>query len=463
MNITVIGAARSGIAVAQLLARHGHTVFLSEFKPDTQNLAETLTSSGIASEFGGHSEKVLSSDAIVLSPGVPAKVPIIVEAKTKGIPIYSEVEAASWYCKAPILAITGSNGKTTTTTWIQHTFETAKAKHHVGGNIGTAFSLFADETTPDETVILEISSFQLDDIEKFSPKISLLLNITPDHLDRYEYKFENYANSKFRIFEHQQSDDIFIYNADDEVIQERIKKGDIQAKLVGFSLMSPSPFDKAENNHSKGDLGDSAFIEDDHIVLRKDNKTRILMPISAVSLPGKHNLYNALATALACSFSGISDQAIIESLSTFKGVAHRLEFVRALDGVTFYNDSKATNVDAVWYALQSFTQPIVLLAGGIDKGNDYSVLKELVEKNVRVVIGVGESSGEKVVNDLGKYAPKSHFVKTMEEAVVLAQREAQNGEIVLLSPACASFDLFNNYEHRGEVFKDLVHQLHPIH
>ena len=468
MNITVIGAARSGIAVAKLLQENGHQVFLSEFKADEQNVTQELLKDGIASEFGGHSEKVLQSDALVLSPGVPAKVPIVIQAKAKGIPVYSEVEAASWFCKAPILAITGSNGKTTTTSWIAHTFETANKKYWVGGNIGTAFSSFANQTASDETVILEISSFQLDDIERFQPKISLLLNITPDHLDRYDYKFENYAHSKFRIFENQSSQDVLIYNADDPVIQERIEKGDIEAKLMGFTLIPPAPFGKEAHESSfdnlgslldKGDLGDSAFIENDQIVLQINGNKRILMPTSAVSLPGKHNLYNALATALACSLAQIPDEKIVESLSTFKGVEHRLEFVRELNSVKYYNDSKATNVDAVWYALQSFQQPIILLAGGIDKGNDYSVLKELVQKNVRVVIGIGESSGQKVVDDLGIYAPKSLFAKNMEEAIQLAKQEAQSGEVVLLSPACASFDLFKNYEHRGEVFKEIVHQL----
>lgn len=443
-HITVVGAARSGLAVAKLLARHAATVFVTDRGENTQKIALELEQAGVDFEFGGHSDRALLADWMVISPGVPTTAPLIQQALAKGISVFSEVEVASWFCKAPIVAITGTNGKTTTTTLAGYIFEKAGYKPFIGGNIGIPFSDRADQLTSEQTVILEVSSFQLDHIDRFKPKVSILLNITPDHLDRYQYRFENYAGSKFRIHQNQQMGDYVIYNADDELLNRHFNP-----------IVQTAPFTSLALSIEK-EVPQGAFLRNQNLILRLEGREEVLMKADEVSIRGRHNLYNSLAAAVAARVMEIRSEVIRESLSTFEGVPHRLEFVRELNQVRYYNDSKATNVNAVWYALESFEEPIILLAGGRDKGNDYGPLHHLVHEKVRMVIGVGDESGHKVVSELGCAAQETRFATNMEEAVALAHQVAQAGEVVLLSPACASFDLFENYEHRGDVFKAAV-------
>lgn len=446
-QITVIGGARSGLAVAKLLSRQGARVFLTDKQPATEGIEEALTAANVAFEFGGHTKRALEADAIAISPGVPSTIPLVQQALNMGIPVYSEIEVASWFCAAPIVAITGSNGKTTTTSLTAHIFKTAKRDYIVGGNIGFPFSDYVEGLKETSTVVLEVSSFQLDHIEKFRPKVSILLNITPDHLDRYDYDFNKYAQSKFRVFENQAEGDVLIYSEDDDLVRDYVHgiKHTKKCTTVGFSI--------------ERELEQGAFLRNGNIIIRLNNQEEILMRPEEISIRGRHNLYNSLAAAVAARVMEIRSDVIRESLMRFEGVPHRLEFVRELDGVKYYNDSKATNVNAVWYALESFNEPMILIAGGRDKGNDYAPLRSLVRDKVRCVIGLGEESGQKVIDDLGSSAPESTFAATMEDAIQQAARKAKRGDVVLLSPACASFDMFQNYEDRGDTFKRLVNSL----
>ena len=445
-RITIVGGARSGIAALKLLHAQGASVFLTEYSEGSEDLIAFLSSGAYPHELGGHTERALEADFMVVSPGVPSTIPLLREAQQRGIPMYSEVEAASWYCQAPVVAITGSNGKTTTTSLLGHVFSQRDRKVHVAGNIGKAFSDIVLETQKEDVVVLEVSSFQLDHIQWFRPAVSILLNITPDHLDRYDNKFENYAASKFRIFSNQQQGDALVYNFDDELVRNRI------------SRLAPSRQLHTYGISQKQELRDGAFMREDTLVVRLNKAEEILMRKEDLALKGPHNVFNSLAAAMAARVMEIPSLAVRESLSTFEGVAHRLEFVRTLDDVQFVNDSKATNVNAVWYALESFQQNIILIAGGRDKGNDYTSLVPLVQDKVRVVIALGESA-EKVEQELGVHADQHLGVDSLEQAVQAAHLLAQPGEIVLLSPACASFDMFENYEHRGEAFKQAVHNL----
>ena len=452
-RVTVFGGARSGIAVARLLHQAGAHVFVTEYKSENQGLVDLYSETGIPYEKGGHTSKALEADFIVVSPGVPSTIPLLLEAGRQEIPQYSEIEAASWFCRAPVVAITGSNGKTTTTSLTGYIFKQSGRQVHVVGNIGRAFSDVAMLAKPDDVVVLEVSSFQLDHIDTFRPRVSILLNITPDHLDRYNYDFEAYAASKFRIFANQAGGDTLIYNLDDEFVRSSIetdknllKKTEAADCLttLGISLEQETP---------KG-----AFLREGHLVTRFNQEEEILMRKEELALQGPHNIYNSLAAAMAARVMEIPSMTVRESLSSFEGVPHRLEFVREVDGVRYINDSKATNVNAVWYALESFPQKIILIAGGRDKGNDYSSLKPLIKRNVRAVIAIGESAG-KVDDELGHLADQHMKVSSLEKAVQSAHLLAQPGEVVLLSPACASFDMFSNYEERGDVFKELVMQL----
>jgi len=395
-------------------------------------------------EFGGNTEKILQSDILVLSPGVPSDVPNVKQARTKGIRIVSEIEVASWVCEAPIVAITGTNGKTTTTTLAGRIFEDARKPAVVAGNIGIAFSQIVEKITKQETVIIEVSSFQLDSIETFRPNISVLLNITPDHLDRYEHSMDKYIASKSRVFMNQGVGDSIVYNYDDELVRTAVEtriSGEV--KRLPFS--------------TKTTLREGAYVENRHLWTTIDDRTAEVIPVEDITIKGSHNLMNAMAAALVARTMNIPTASVRATLKNFKGVEHRLEFVRELGGVTYVNDSKATNVDSVWYALQSFTQPIILLLGGRDKGNDYSTLFPLVQKYVKAIVAIGESAAKvsAAFQDMKPLATASN----MEEAVEQARRFAAPGEVVLLSPACASFDWFDNYEHRGRVFKELVMKL----
>jgi UDP-N-acetylmuramoylalanine--D-glutamate ligase len=446
-HIVVIGAARSGVAAAVLLQAKGAEVFVTDYNPINDFFKQQLQSADIAFEEGGHTEKAQQGDFAVLSPGVPTKAPPVQHYLQNGKEVFSEIEMASWFNKGPIVAVTGSNGKTTVTRWLDHTWQTAGREHLTGGNIGDAFSEVVMDSTPDTDSLLEVSSFQLDHIDTFRPHISLLLNITPDHLDRYEGNFENYAEAKFRITQNQTEDDWMIYHEDDPVIRRKVKS-------LKQKKNSPRPL--AFSSTRKVQQG--AFIKDDTIILKLNNEEEKLMPITEVALRGTHNLNNGLAAALAARASEITNDAIRESLRTFEGVEHRLEQVRTVDGVKYINDSKATNINAVWYALESFDTPMALILGGRDKGNDYSQLVDQIREKVHTVIAIGEAR-PLIEEQLKTVVPRFETAGSMSEAVRKGKRLTKRGEIVLMSPACSSFDMFEDYEERGNEFKRIVNGL----
>jgi UDP-N-acetylmuramoylalanine--D-glutamate ligase len=445
---SVVGAAESGASVAKLLTSCGARVFVSDSGTAEKLVKEiaVLEQFGIPYEIGQNSEKILEAQIVVLCPGVPLTAPIVRQAYEKGLRVVSEIEVASWMCPGGtgIVAITGSNGKTTTTTLTGRIFADAKKKSVVAGNIGTAFSSVVLDMDDETTAIVEVSSFQLDTIESFRPKVSVLLNITPDHLNRYDYKLENYIASKCRIFENQTQGDFLVYNQDDPVTREAVeRKVRSTVHLLPFSLSEK--------------LDEGAFIDNHRLVIRCAGKEYDVIDVREISIKGEHNLYNSMASSLSSIIMGVGTASLRATLRNFKGVEHRLEFVRELEGVRYVNDSKATNVDAVWYAIRSFTEPLVVLLGGRDKGNDYSRLLEPVRDHVRAIIAIGESA-DTVVTNFVSMVPVER-AGTMEEAVETARRLARPGDVVLLSPACASFDWFNNYEHRGKVFKSIVNNL----
>lgn len=446
-QVTVVGGARSGRAVARLLAEAGAEVFLTEQGPPPQGLVEALDAAGVDYEFEGHTARALDADFLVLSPGVPTQSNIVQRALQAGRSVYSEIEAASWFCEAPIVAITGTNGKTTTTSLTGHVFRRGWGEEGVivAGNIGYPFSDYVREVEPTDVVVLEVSSFQLDHVETFRPRVSVLLNITPDHLNRYE-TFDAYIQAKCNIFRNQGDGDVVVYNHDDDRVRTRVTQA---ADEQGFRAL---PFTQ------RGAPGAGAFLREDRIILRIDDEDEPLMPQDELALRGRHNLYNSLAAAISARVMEVENDVIRESLSGFEGVPHRLEEVRTIDGVLYVNDSKATNVNAVWYALESFDRPVVLIAGGRDKGNDYTDLKPLVRRGVRAVVALGESA-ETVYDELGGEAPQRARAQSMEEALARAQRFAQSGDAVLLSPACSSFDMYENYEERGDTFRRLVQTL----
>jgi UDP-N-acetylmuramoylalanine--D-glutamate ligase len=442
-KVTVVGAARSGIGAARLLSANGASVFVTDLSPAgklTTNLME-LKKTGIPFEAGGHTERAYDADLMVISPGVPTDSEIIREAGLKGIRVVSEIEMASWFCAAKIAAVTGTNGKTTTVTLLGRMLADANVPSTTAGNIGTAFSGVAAGAGPGSVVVLEVSSFQLDHIESFRPTVSVILNITPDHLNRYGGSFEKYAKSKCRVFENQGTGDTFIYNADDPETKARVERlVPAGVRLMPFGLNEPP--------------GDGAFRRNERLVVRTEGREENVIGVPELGIPGVHNLYNAMAATLAALSLGVSPGSARRTLSEFKGVEHRLEFVRELKGVKYVNDSKATNVDSVWYALQSYRSPIVLILGGRDKGNDYTRIAPLVSASVKSIVAVGESA-DKVVKFFAGAVTVAKAA-SMKEAVDLSAAAAADGDVVLLSPACASFDWFDNYEHRGRVFKEAV-------
>ncbi len=445
---TVVGGARSGRAVARLLAKVGGEVFLTEQDAPSDGAAAALDAAGVEYEFGGHTAAALNADVLVLSPGVPTQSNIVQQALRAGLDVYSEIEAASWFCDAPIVAITGTNGKTTTTSLTGHVFRTAFADTPgrgalVAGNIGYPFSDYVLETEPTDVVVLEVSSFQLDHVETFRPRVSVLLNITPDHLGRYDHDFEAYAQAKHNIFRNQGEGDVVVYNRDDDDVRDAVEEAAAEQGVRPVAITR------------EGVPAAGAGLRDGRIVLRTDDEDDSLMPQDELALRGRHNMYNSLAAAVSARVMEVENDVIRESLSGFEGVPHRLEAVRTVDDVLYVNDSKATNVNAVWYALESFDRPIVLIAGGRDKGNDYTDLKPLVRDQVRAVVALGESA-ETVVRALGDEAGRHRRADTMEDALTQAQRAAQPGDVVLLSPACSSFDMYANYEERGDTFRRLV-------
>lgn len=441
-KISIIGAERSGIGAAKLAKRLGAIPFVSDMSSAEKLKANfnELESKGIDFECNGHTEKVYDCEFLVTSPGVPSESAVLTEAKRKGIKVISELEFASMFCKGKVIAITGTNGKTTTTALCAHTLNSAGIKCFEAGNIGLAFSEIVMDVSENDFVALEISSFQLDHIDQFAPYISIILNITPDHLDRYNNSFEKYIASKMNIGINQSSEQYFISNYDDKEIPELSND---KVQRFYFSLNST-----VENG---------SYISNGMFIFSRNNLGEELFDVNKLSLKGLHNRQNALAVLTAAKLAGCTNESIEKSFATFKGVEHRLEFVRSLDDVEYINDSKATNVNSVWYALQSFNKPIYLILGGKDKGNDYDSITELVKKNVKKIYAIG-SSAEKIKLHFDSFIDVT-IVPSLVETVLAAREEAKSGSVVLLSPACASFDMFDNYEHRGKVYKDAVMRL----
>ncbi len=442
-NIAVIGAVRSGVGAAKLIKKLGGKPFVSDISDNAKvkSSAEILKDLQIEYEIGGHTDKVFDCELMVVSPGVPSNAEILGKAKEKNIKIISELELAANFCKGKIIAITGTNGKTTTTSLCAHVFNSCGMKTYAAGNIGFAFSEIALVVQPDEFVSLEVSSFQLDLIDTFKPQAAVILNITPDHLNRYENKFEKYIESKLRIYKNQDKSDFLIMNKDDLSLMNYLTH--FKSKNLYFSLSEPQ--------------FDGCYLSGEQIIFNKNSRLEFNCSIKDLSLKGEHNYQNAMAVIIAAKIFNLENEKIRVALSTFKGVEHRLEFVREIDGVIYVNDSKGTNVDSVWYALKSFENPIFLILGGQDKGNDYNKIKELVLEKVKKIYAIG-SSAEKVFNFFHRDV-KVEIKGTLEEVVITANSEARKNDVVLLSPACASFDMFDNYEHRGEVFKEAVNKL----
>lgn len=442
-KISIIGAVRSGIAAAKLAKENGAIPFVSdsgsaEKLSDAKHQFDELN---IEHEFGSHSDKVYDCDFIITSPGVPSGAKVIQNAKEKGIEIYSEVEFASWFCKGKVAAITGSNGKTTTTALLNHVINESGFNCFAAGNIGDAFSAVVSTVTEDDYVSLETSSFQLDHIKDFKPNFAMILNVTPDHLDRYENSFENYKASKLRIFENQNSDDCLILNADDMHLNKTAEDSNVQKYYFSAKMR----------------LHNGAYLWNDEFIYVINGESEKVCDAGDLFIKGEHNYANALAVLIVAKKIGLSNESIARAFSSFEGVEHRLEFVREINGIKFINDSKATNVDSVWYALKSFDEKIILILGGKDKGNDYNQIKDLVKEKVRKIYAIG-SSKEKVY-DFFNTIVEVENKETLQECVKAGLNEAQENEVVLLSPACASFDMFDNYEHRGEVFKEAVMSL----
>jgi UDP-N-acetylmuramoyl-L-alanine--D-glutamate ligase len=444
MKLVILGGGESGTGAAVLGKQKGWEVFLSDKSPLKAAYKQELEALGIRWEEGQHTEsEILSADCIIKSPGIPHKVPIVQQAKAKGIEIISEIEFASRYTDAKIIAITGSNGKTTTTTLVYHLLKEVGLSVGVGGNIGHSFArLVAQE--PKEYYVLEISSFQLDDITSFHPHIALLLNITPDHLDRYNYEFQNYIDAKMRITEFQQAVDYLIYDADDPVTVQEINKGQVKAQLLPFSL---------EKTFERG-----AWSLDEKNMYVNVNQNIFEMSTKDLTIKGKHNLKNAMGATMVAKLLNVRNENIRNSLMTFQGVPHRLEFVREVEGVRYINDSKATNVNSVYYALDSMEEGLVWIVGGQDKGNDYTPLIPYVSKKVKAIVCLGIDN-QKIIQTFQSIVPTIIETHSMEDAVQVGRGLSQEGDTVLLSPACASFDLFQSYEDRGNQFKHYVNML----
>lgn len=441
-RLVILGGGESGVGAALLGKAKGYEVFLSDKGKIKEKYKDVLKQNEIEFEDGQHTEsKILNADIVMKSPGIPDKAPLVKQIRNSGILVVSEIELASRYTNATIVGVTGSNGKTTTATLIHHIL---KQELEVGlsGNIGKSFAQqVLEHDYPN--YVLEISSFQLDDVVDFKPHIAILLNISPDHLDRYDYKFENYIDSKFRIALNQTKDDYLIYDADDEVITAWLKSHKVQSTLLPFSLVKT--------------IKNGAYLDKEEIKITIDNK-QIIMPTKNLTLEGKHNIKNQMAASTVAHLLKIRKQTIRESLENFQGVEHRLEHVLKINKVQYINDSKATNVNATYYALESMDAPTIWIVGGVDKGNDYKELFQFVNEKVKAIICLGVDN-EKLMETFGTMVDTIVETQYMSEAVKIAYKIAETGDAVLLSPACASFDLFENYEDRGRQFKDAVRNL----
>ena len=442
-RLVILGGGESGVGTAILGKKKGFKIFLSDAGKLKDKYKNVLVHLGIEWEEGGHSEdRVLQADLVMKSPGIPDTVPLVRKLVEQGTPVISEIEFAARYTDAFIIGITGSNGKTTTTMLTHHILKNGGLHVGMAGNIGDSFAQMVAENDYDYYV-LEISSFQLDGIIGLKPDIAVITNITPDHLDRYDYKFENYIASKFRIAMNQSAEDVFLYDLDDPVVTEWLEKHPIQPKTYPFSL------------EQQPEMG--ACIEEQNILIRTPNNT-IEMRTDALALSGKHNLKNTMAAATVASLVGIRKDTIRNSIANFQGAPHRLEKVLKIHHVQYINDSKATNVNATYYALESMTTPTVWLVGGVDKGNDYQALLPLVREKVKAIICIGLDN-TKIKETFGNVVDLLVETYAMSEAVKVAYKIAERGDTVLLSPACASFDLFKNYEDRGDQFKDAIKNL----
>ncbi len=446
-KIAILGAGESGTGCA-LLAKHlGYKVFLSDFGSIKPQYKKELEEAQIPFEENGHNtEKILSYDLVIKSPGIPEKAPIIKTLREKGTPIWSEMEFAARYTQKMIVAITGTNGKTTTTSLAAYVFKKDGKRVALGGNIGHSFARLVITDTLWDVYVLEVSSFQLDDCYTFKPQIAIITNITPDHLERYEYSVEKYAASKFKIAQSQDSNDYLIYGADSELLMQYMP-ANLKGQKVPFSL---------EEAKVNGFSNCSFLSQNQEIIIKINNQED--MQIKDLSLEGKHNTYNSMAAAMAGRLAEIRKDSTREALTSFEGIEHRLESVATVGGIEFINDSKATNVNSTWYALESVKRPLVWIVGGVDKGNDYSQLHDLVKDHVKAIVCLGKDN-TKIIDEFTGMVNLIAETQSMEQAVKMAYSLSKKGDVVMLSPACASFDLFDNYEDRGNQFKHWVRQL----
>ena len=442
-RIVVLGGAESGVGAAVLAKVKGHEVFLSDKGKIKDEYVETLKKWDIPYEEGHHTEElILNADEVVKSPGIPGTVPMVQKLRAQGTHIVSEIEFASRYDPAKKICITGSNGKTTTTSLIYYLLQNAGLNVGLGGNIGKSYA-YQVATEHFDYYVLEISSFQLDDVYDFKPDIAIITNITPDHLDRYDHKMENYVAAKFNITKNLTRDDCFIFDSDDDITIGHLDNIILRCKMLPFS--------------QEKEVEQGAFLRDDKIVLRYEEEETDLY-LQELALGGKHNIYNSMAAALAAKASGIDNEVIRNSLATFQPIEHRLEPVLSIKDVLYINDSKATNIDSAWYALECQKRPVVWIVGGTDKGNDYSILNDLVREKVKAIVCLGVDNA-KIHAAFGSMGKPMTDALSAEEAVRKSAEFAEPGDVVLLSPCCASFDLFKNYEDRGQQFKEAVRKL----
>lgn len=443
-RIVILGGGESGVGAAILAKDKGMDVYLSDFGKIAHKYIEVLEKEGIPYEQGGHTESlILNADEIIKSPGIAPTAPIMVKVAQKAIPVISEIEFAGRYTKSKMVCITGSNGKTTTTLLTYHILKNAGIDVGLAGNVGKSLALQVARD-PHDVFVIELSSFQLENMYDFKANIAVMLNITPDHMDRYEYKMQNYVNAKFRIIRNQTTEDAFIFWQDDPVIQEQLRQVTTEARLYPFS------------DHEEKDA--DAYVDSNDDLVFKTSHTSLKLPRKDLSLHGLHNLYNSMAAGIASCLLDIRRDDIRRALSDFEGVEHRLEPVATIDGVQYINDSKATNVNSTYYALESMTRPTVLILGGKDKGNDYSEILPLVHSKVKAIVAMGVDNS-KILDFFKDEVEQIADTHSLDEAVETCRRLASEGDTVLLSPCCASFDLFTSYENRGDLFKAKVHSL----
>jgi UDP-N-acetylmuramoylalanine--D-glutamate ligase len=445
-RVVILGGGESGVGAAVLAKKQGYEAFLSD-KGELKDKYQTILNEySIEYEFNQHTnEKILNADLIIKSPGIPDKVEIVQKARNNSISVVSEIEFAAQFTKGKLIGITGSNGKTTTTLLTYHILKNAGMNVGLAGNIGQSFA-YQVATDDKDIYVLELSSFQLDGMYHTNIDYAYITNITPDHLDRYDYKFENYVASKFRILNNHNKSQVFICNIDDQVIQDYIKKHPIQSSIIPISTQSVLEGDAAWADYKQQQININT------------NQKLITMTIEELALQGRHNVYNSMAAGMIAKLVDVRKETIRDSLMDFRNAEHRLEFVAKVHGVEYINDSKATNVNSVWYALESMKNPVVLIIGGVDKGNDYSEILDLVKEKVKAIVCLGKDNS-KIHEAFGKVIDIIVDTQSAEEAVAASYKLAKNGDTVLLSPACASFDLFENYEDRGHQFKQAVRAL----